>query len=292
MSFAQTLALNRELRSLSPDEIVEDYSQQTRDVLARTADSYIAEPVVICAHNEEDDIGATLVSLAMSGADVRPIVVDNGSTDGTAAIAEAMGATVLSEPEPSKMRAYKSALRFLGADILGDTVLFTDADTIVGPDWAERMSGVAANLDEGNGGIVFGLVMFSHSKSGLTNVVRNVSHTFAQFRNLASKGIRPPIARGANCSISFDADGAIFERLMGMRPDVFPQDFAVMETIVDAGGLAKADVHPDSTAMSRGDRYDSLRDYILARRGHSNYRQLYAREYGEDHPAYSQEKDS
>jgi glycosyltransferase involved in cell wall biosynthesis len=285
MSFTQTLALNRELRALPQDEIIDLYSSVTTEAFSGVDED--ATPVVVCAHNEAADIGSTLVSLAMSDRDMRPIVVDNGSTDETAAIAETMGATVLSEPRPSKMRAYKAALGFLDADIMGRTVLFTDADTIVGTRWAERLSNFVETLDEGDGGIAFGLVMFSHSQSRLTNSVRNLSHSFGQLRSRMSKGIKPPIARGANCAIHFDDDGAILERLLGMRHDVFPQDQAVRDAIIELGGLTGADLHPDSTVLSRGDRYGSILEYIRARRRTSNYKRLYAQDYGDDHPAYA-----
>ena len=55
------------------------------------------------------------------------IVVDNNSTDDTAAIAEAMGATVVGEPVQGIGRA-----RNRGASVAqGDVLVFVDADVAV-----------------------------------------------------------------------------------------------------------------------------------------------------------------
>jgi glycosyltransferase involved in cell wall biosynthesis len=59
----------------------------------------------------------------------RPIVVDNGSTDGSAAIAEGLGATVVSEPIPGFGAACWTGLTVATADV----VCFLDADGSMDP---------------------------------------------------------------------------------------------------------------------------------------------------------------
>ena len=63
------------------------------------------------------------------------IVVDDGSTDGTAAIAAQFGVTVLAQA-----KAGPAAARNCGAQTAtGDILLFTDADCAPATDWVERM---------------------------------------------------------------------------------------------------------------------------------------------------------
>ncbi len=91
--------------------------------------------VIIPALNEADYLPATLESIRRASERLRSridvgvevIVVDNNSTDGTAAIAEAMGATVVVEPVQGIGRA-----RNCGAEAShGDVLVFVDADVIV-----------------------------------------------------------------------------------------------------------------------------------------------------------------
>jgi GT2 family glycosyltransferase len=74
------------------------------------------------------------------------IVVDDGSTDDTFAVAGRLGVTVLSQPN-----AGPAAARNLGARVArGRLLLFTDADCVPASDWVERM--VAPFTDPGLAG--------------------------------------------------------------------------------------------------------------------------------------------
>jgi glycosyltransferase involved in cell wall biosynthesis len=88
--------------------------------------------VVIPARNDAEMLARCLASLA---AQTRPpdevVVVDNGSTDGTRAVAEAAGARVVWEPIAGIPRA--SAAGFDAAR--GDLLLRIDADTVCPPEW-------------------------------------------------------------------------------------------------------------------------------------------------------------
>lgn len=69
--------------------------------------------VVIPALNEEDALPGVLAALPPSA---RAIVVDNGSTDRTAEVARAAGATVISEPRRGYGSAVQAGIRWLQED--------------------------------------------------------------------------------------------------------------------------------------------------------------------------------
>lgn len=79
--------------------------------------------VVIPALNEVSTIGLVLdeipyASLAERGYEVRAVVVDNGSTDGTNDVARERGAEVIFEPQRGKGLAVRRAFREVAADYL------------------------------------------------------------------------------------------------------------------------------------------------------------------------------
>jgi glycosyltransferase involved in cell wall biosynthesis len=98
--------------------------------------------VVIPAWNEEQLLPACLESVRMAFAarpDLAPevIVVDNNSTDGTAAIAEAAGARVVFEEQNQIARA-----RNAGAAVAtGEWLLFLDADSALSTGLAREILG-------------------------------------------------------------------------------------------------------------------------------------------------------
>lgn len=79
----------------------------------------------------------------------RPIVVDNGSTDGSAAIAARLGATVVTEPR----RGFGAACHAGLTAARGDIVCFMDADATLDP---RQLPRVADPVREGRAGLVLG----------------------------------------------------------------------------------------------------------------------------------------
>jgi len=97
--------------------------------------------VVIPARNEAASLPALLGSLA---AQSRPpdevLVVDDGSTDGTAGVAAALGATVLHPGSPPEGWTGKTWACHTGAEAAaGDVLLFLDADVTLAPDALARL---------------------------------------------------------------------------------------------------------------------------------------------------------
>ncbi len=106
--------------------------------------------VVVPAYDEADRIGDTvhrlregLAALAADGG-LEVVVVDDGSTDGTAEAALAAGASqVVVQP---RNRGKGAAVRMGVLAARGRTVVFTDADLAYGPDQVQR---VAAAVEDG-----------------------------------------------------------------------------------------------------------------------------------------------
>ncbi|MCX6140768.1 MAG: glycosyltransferase family 2 protein [Candidatus Kapabacteria bacterium] len=98
--------------------------------------------VIIPALNEEMSIGIVLDELATSF--TRIVVVDNGSTDATVAIAQSKGAIVVHEPR----RGYGAACLLGIAELAKDppdVVLFCDADRSDHPDDAYAVAELVCN---------------------------------------------------------------------------------------------------------------------------------------------------
>jgi glycosyltransferase involved in cell wall biosynthesis len=91
--------------------------------------------VVIPAYDEADAIGACLDTLAAQTLPHELVVVDDGSTDATAAIAEARGARVLREGHRGPAVARNRGAAETTAPILA----FLDADMTFAPDFLERL---------------------------------------------------------------------------------------------------------------------------------------------------------
>jgi len=101
--------------------------------------------VVIPAFNEEDYLAAALESLARQdfAGSYEVVVVDNNSTDGTAALARAHGVRVVHEPVAGVCAARQRGT----AAALGQVVVSTDADTVHPRDWLSRIDAAFAASD-------------------------------------------------------------------------------------------------------------------------------------------------
>jgi glycosyltransferase involved in cell wall biosynthesis len=102
--------------------------------------------VVIPVLNEAERIGETIAAVR-AAADASPfdtdvVVVDDGSTDGSGAAAERVGARVLSQPNRGRFEARRAGLAAAG----GDDVLFLDARVRLEPG---ALAFVASNLPLG-----------------------------------------------------------------------------------------------------------------------------------------------
>ncbi len=92
--------------------------------------------IVIPVYNGEATLDACLrACLAQTHADVQVVVVDDGSTDDTAAIATRYAVTYVRQDQSGP-----AAARNLGAkSVTSDYIAFTDADCIPDPRWIEQL---------------------------------------------------------------------------------------------------------------------------------------------------------
>ena len=116
--------------------------------------------LVVPAWNEEEALPLVLAELP-SGRFDRLVVVDNGSTDGTARVAAAGGAEVVHEPRRGYGSACLAGIAALGtpgpggapALDAGDVVVFLDADH---SDHPEELGLILAPLERGEADLVIG----------------------------------------------------------------------------------------------------------------------------------------
>lgn len=113
--------------------------------------------VVVPCRNEEDALRACLSSLLAQEPPAprhEIIVVDGGSTDGTARLAERMGVKLLHDGANGPSGARNIGIRHAR----GDIVAFTDADCVPSSDWLTRIAEVFAE-DERVAGVAGALRM-------------------------------------------------------------------------------------------------------------------------------------
>lgn len=117
--------------------------------------SLVKVDVIIPAYNEEASIGKVLADIP--AAVVREVLVcNNGSTDRTAEVARAAGATVLTEPRKGYGSACLTGIRYLQnkpVDEQPDLVVFLDGDY---SDYPEEMPLLIQPLLEGPYDLVIG----------------------------------------------------------------------------------------------------------------------------------------
>ena len=111
----------------------------------------------IITFNEADRIADCLASVAFCD---EVVVVDSGSSDGTAAIAERLGARVLVRP----FDGYRSQKAFAAAQASNEWILSLDADERISVDLQESVQAARAGGFEGAAGYRFARLSFYFGK--------------------------------------------------------------------------------------------------------------------------------
>jgi len=105
--------------------------------------------VVIACRNGAKTLARTLDSIrSMRREDLEVIVADDGSDDDSALVAERAGAAVLRLPKRGRAAALNDGI----AAASGEAVLFTDADCLVPPAWADDLEKFLTDGWDGVGG--------------------------------------------------------------------------------------------------------------------------------------------
>lgn len=148
-------------------------------------DSLLARVAVIipCLNEEEPIAGVVREVLAQGIADV--IVVDNGSTDQTAAFAAAAGARVISQPIRGYGRACAAGVAALQAET--EFVCFMDGD---GSDVPSFILAVIRPLAAGDADFVMGSRLLGHREAGSMTLQQIVAGRLAGVLLRLTYGVR------------------------------------------------------------------------------------------------------
>jgi cellulose synthase/poly-beta-1,6-N-acetylglucosamine synthase-like glycosyltransferase len=165
--------------------------------------------VIIPVRNEEANIGLLLADLeAQTHADFEVAVVDDQSTDGTAAVVEGFVRRGklrlrLLRLDPEVKKAHKKAAILAGIEATeGDWVVTTDGDCRVGPRWLERVVGFG---EETGAKLVSAGVCF-HGQRGWFERVQTVEFLSLIGAGAASMHLgMPNMCNGANLAYRREA---------------------------------------------------------------------------------------
>lgn len=129
--------------------------------------------VIIPALDEALSIGAVVTNIARCG--VRTVVVvDNGSTDATAAVAQAAGAQVVREPRRGYGQACLAGIAALPADC--EVVVFLDGD---GSDSPASLAALLEPIASGQADLVIGSRTLGAAEPGALTLQQRVGNKIA-----------------------------------------------------------------------------------------------------------------
>jgi glycosyltransferase involved in cell wall biosynthesis len=201
--------------------------------------------VLLPARDEAERIEPCLRALlAQRGVpDLRVIVLDDGSTDGTAGVAEALGATVVTgEPLPPGWLGKPHACQRL-ADLAPDAtaLAFVDADVVLAPD---AVAGAVSELRAGGFGLLSVYPMMVAKTAGERLVQPLLQWSWLTFLPLRAMERSPRPSLAAAGGQFLVADRAAYARAGGHAAvrDQVVEDVALARAVKRSGGrIALAD---------------------------------------------------
>jgi glycosyltransferase involved in cell wall biosynthesis len=220
--------------------------------------------VVVPAYNEESRLAPTLdrIKQYLTGRDYSAeiIVVDNGSSDGTAALARRAGVSVLSEPRRGKGAAVRTGVLAAG----GELILFSDADLSTPIEEVEKL---LAALEAGHD-IAIGSRGLPDSKLPVRQpwyrelvgragnvlvrlvAVRGIADTQCGFKLFSRSAARRLFEAQRTTGIAFDMEILFLAQRLGLKVAEVPV------TWID---------NPDSRISRVRDSLDALKDLLRIR---------------------------
>ncbi len=213
--------------------------------------------IIVPAYNEERWLPGTLQAIAAARRDLpgegEVIVVDNNSTDATAAIAAVAGARVVYEPVNQIARARNAG----AAAATGRILVFVDADTQINE---ELLTEAVARLEQGRACAVGASICFDRSVGRVLGVVLG-------FFNWA--GRRYGLLAGSFVAVGREA----FEAVGGFPEQVYAGEELFLALKLRQWGrrhgrlpLQVVDSHPVITSARKMDRYSTwgvLRAHLM-----------------------------
>ena len=176
--------------------------------------------IVIPAKNESGAIGNAVAGARHQYPDAEIIVVDDGSTDKTAEVAEAAGATVVRHPESlGNGAAIKSGARVASGDIIG----FMDGD---GQHDASEFAGLLEKLDSGYDMVIGARDAGSHANVGrlYANGIYNVVASWLTGRRI------PDLTSGFRV-----ARAELFKKFLYLLPNGFSYPTTITMAFLRSG---------------------------------------------------------
>ena len=208
-----------------------------------SGDSFVS--VVIPCLNEEAPIAGVVRDVLAQGVD-EIIVVDNGSTDRTAAEAAAAGARVVAEPKRGYGRACAAGVKALHRDC--DIVCFLDGD---GSDVPEFMPNLIGPIAVGGADFVIGSRTRGRREPGSLTPQQIVAGRLAGVMLRAVYGVR------FTDMSPFRAIRADYLRVLGMREETYGWNLE-MQMRVAAAKLRIVEIPVDHRCR-RGGEFESFR---------------------------------
>lgn len=211
-------------------------------------------PVLIPARNAPF-VGETIAAL---GEAAWPIVVPNGCTDDTAAIAEGAGATIVPCEQEGKMPALQAGIRFLGDMALSAPLMTVDADTV--PMFPKRfvptMVQARQKLDPRSPALLVGPLRYVNGCSMASDAARTLLQAYGQYRSRFD----PSTGRFGGSSMLFDMAGnqKLLDDILGLD-NLWPyEDVALKDRVVENGGNTMKVMSARAFAATESKREESI----------------------------------
>lgn len=221
--------------------------------------------VLIPARNEERNIGAACACvLASEGVDLELVVLDDHSTDGTAAILRGIAdprlRVVAAPPLPPGWSGKQHACALLARQARHGLMVFVDADVRLSPDAVSRMAGFMQRRDVGLASGFPREIVGSWSEALLLPLIHFLLLGYLPIGRMERS---PAPALGAGCGQLFIARRADYERAGGhaaIRASLhdgltLPRAFrraGIMTGLFDASGFARCRMYSNAAQLWEG----------------------------------------